>query len=152
LAPELWDRLQTGKRETPIAGAALPNFFRKPYGPGWLLVGDAGYNKDPITAQGISDAFLDVERFANALDKVFGASDDFAYPMEVCRIERDTHSIPMYEFTCQLATLQPPPPEMQQLFGAVCGDAEAMNRFVQMNAGTISPAEFLAPDSINKIM
>ena len=34
-------------------------FFRVPAGPGWALVGDAGYHLDPITAQGISDAFRD---------------------------------------------------------------------------------------------
>ena len=30
---------------------------------------------------------------------------------------RDEHVLPMFEFTCQLATLEPPPPEMQQLLG-----------------------------------
>jgi flavin-dependent dehydrogenase len=42
LAQEFADRVRRGKRETPIAGASLPNFFRKPYGPGWVLIGDAG--------------------------------------------------------------------------------------------------------------
>jgi 2-polyprenyl-6-methoxyphenol hydroxylase-like FAD-dependent oxidoreductase len=37
-------------------------------GYGWALVGDAGYDKDPITAQGISDAFIDAESLSNALD------------------------------------------------------------------------------------
>ena len=40
---------------------AVRGYFRKPYGPGWALVGDAGYNKDFITAQGIQDAFRDAE-------------------------------------------------------------------------------------------
>ena len=52
-------------REAPFLGGAVPDFFRKPYGPGWALVGDAGYNKDPITAQGITDAFLDAELCAD---------------------------------------------------------------------------------------
>ena len=56
---------------------------------------------------------------------------------------RDEHVLPMYEFTCQLATLEPPPPEMQQLFGAIHGNQKAMDGFVQMNAGTISPAAVL---------
>ena len=47
-----------------------------------------------------------------------------------------------YEFTCQLATLEPPPPPMQQMFGAIHGNQPAMDAFAQMNAGTISPAEF----------
>jgi hypothetical protein len=65
---------------------------------------------------------------------------------------RDHRSLPMYEFTCQLARLQPPPPEMQQLFGAVHGNQAAMDGFVRMNAGTISPPEFFAPDNVAAIM
>jgi hypothetical protein len=38
----------------------------------------------------------------------------------------------------------PPPPEMQQLFASIAGNQQAMDRFVQMNAGTISPAEFFS--------
>ena len=71
LAPEFAERIRGAKREAPFAGAAVPNFFRKPYGPGWALVGDAGYNKDPITAQGITDAFRDAELCATALDQTF---------------------------------------------------------------------------------
>ena len=61
LVPEFAERVRGAKREEKFYGAALPNFFRKPYGPGWALVGDAGYNKDPITAHGILDAFRDAE-------------------------------------------------------------------------------------------
>jgi len=152
LAPEFADRVRCGKRETPFAGAALPNFFRKPYGPGWALVGDAGYNKDPITAQGITDAFVDAERCVNALHRVHDEAQPFERIMDAYRRERDEHALPMYEFTCQLASLQPPPPELQQLLGALHGNPVAMNRFVQMNAGTISPAEFFSPESVGAIM
>ena len=65
---------------------------------------------------------------------------------------RDEHVLPMYEFTTQLATLEPPPPEMQELLGAVHGNQGAMNRFAQMQAGTISPAQFFSEDNIGRIM
>jgi len=52
LVPAFAERLQKARREARYLGAALPNYFRKPYGPGWVLVGDAGYIKDSITAQG----------------------------------------------------------------------------------------------------
>ena len=55
----------------------MPNYFRKPYGPGWALVGDAGYNRDFITAQGILDAFRDAELCAAALDKFFSGAQSF---------------------------------------------------------------------------
>jgi 2-polyprenyl-6-methoxyphenol hydroxylase-like FAD-dependent oxidoreductase len=152
MVPEFAARLRAAKRETPFAGAALPNFFRKPYGPGWALVGDAGYNKDPITAQGITDAFHDAERLSTALDQTFSGRQSFDAAMQAYQHTRDEHALPMYEFTCQLATLAPPPPEMQQLFRAISGSQAAMDGFVKMNAGTISPADFLSPENTARIM
>jgi flavin-dependent dehydrogenase len=71
LSPAFAERMRGAKREERFAGGAVPNFFRKPFGPGWVLVGDAGYNKDPITAQGMSDAFKDAELCSTALDEAF---------------------------------------------------------------------------------
>jgi 2-polyprenyl-6-methoxyphenol hydroxylase-like FAD-dependent oxidoreductase len=151
LTPEFGERIRGARREAPFSGAALANFFRKPFGPGWALVGDAGYNKDPITAQGITDAFRDAEQCANALDETFTGARSFDQVMGEYQRARDEHVRPMYEFTCQLATLQPPPPEMQQLLGAMQGNQKAMDGFAQMNAGTISPAEFLSPENVGAI-
>jgi 2-polyprenyl-6-methoxyphenol hydroxylase-like FAD-dependent oxidoreductase len=152
LVPEFAARLGGATRQTRIAGASVPNFFRKPYGPGWALVGDAGYNKDPITAQGIHDAFRDAERCASALDESFTGARPFDAAMADYQRDRDAHVLAMYEFTCQLAMLQPPSPEMQQLFGAIHGNRRAMDGFAQMNAGTISPSAFLSPENIGAIM
>jgi 2-polyprenyl-6-methoxyphenol hydroxylase-like FAD-dependent oxidoreductase len=148
LVPEFADRVRGAKREARFAGAALPNYFRKPYGPGWALVGDAGYIKDSITAQGITDAFHDAERCAAALDTVFTGARSFEDAMADYQRTRDEHAVPMYEFTCQLAAMEPPPPEMQQLLAAIHGKQEAMDRFVQMSAGTVSPAEFFSAGNI----
>ena len=143
IVPAFAERLRGARREARLFGAVLRNFFRKPYGAGWVLVGDAGYHKDSITAQGIVDAFREAERCALALDQVFtGRSFDEA--MAEYQRGRDQHVLPMYELTCQLATLEPPPPEMQSLIGAIHGQQEAMDAFVRMNAGTIAPAEFFA--------
>jgi 2-polyprenyl-6-methoxyphenol hydroxylase-like FAD-dependent oxidoreductase len=152
LAPELADRVRRAKRVSRFAGTPVPNFFRKPYGPGWALVGDAGYTKDPITAQGILDAFRDAERCADALHDAFAGARPFGEGMADYQRARDEHVLPMYELTCQLATLEPPPSELQQLLGAVHGNPREMDRFVQMNAGTLSPAEFFSPESVREIM
>jgi 2-polyprenyl-6-methoxyphenol hydroxylase-like FAD-dependent oxidoreductase len=152
LAPEFAKRIAAAKRETPFGGSPVPNFFRKPYGPGWVLVGDAGYNKDPITAQGICDAFRDAEHCTTALDAVLSGRQRFEDAMGEYQRDRDEHALPMYEFTCQLATLEPPPPQMQQLFGAIHGNQSDMDGFVRMNAGTISPAEFFSPANVRRIM
>ena len=65
LSPSVAERVRGAKREERFYGGSVPNFFRKPYGPGWGLIGDAGYNKDPITAQGMSDAFRDAEAYTD---------------------------------------------------------------------------------------
>ena len=152
LAPDFAERVRGAKREARFVGATIPNFFRKPFGSGWALVGDAGYNKDPITAQGISDAFRDVELCATAIDESLTGARSFDEAMTDYQRTRDEEVLPMYEFTCQLATLAPPPMEMLQLLGAAAGNPDAMDGFVQMSAGTISPASFFSPENIGRIM
>ena len=152
LAPAFANRLRAATRQAPFVGAMVPNFFRKPYGPGWALVGDAGYNKDFITAQGILDAFRDAERCAGALDRALTGTRPFDDVMADYQRDRDAHVLPMFNFTCQLATLEPPPPEVKQLFAAISGNQPAMDAFVRMNAGTISPAEFFAPEHVQAMM
>jgi flavin-dependent dehydrogenase len=76
-APAFAERVRSAKREERFLGTSVPNYFRKPYGPGWALVGDAGYNRDFVTAQGISDAFRDAELCANAIGAAFSATRSF---------------------------------------------------------------------------
>jgi flavin-dependent dehydrogenase len=152
LAPEFAERVRGATREDRFYGGSVPNFFRKPFGPGWALVGDAGYTKDPITAQGISDAFHDAELCATAVDDAFNGGRSFEDTMSVYHRARDARVLPIYEFTTQLATLEMPPPEMQQLLGAVYGNREAMDSFVSVTAGTVSPVEFFDPEHIGRIM
>ena len=145
------ERLRGAKREERFAGMAVLNFFRKPFGPGWALVGDAGYNKDFITAQGISDAFRAAEWCTNALDASFSGSSTFDEAMTTYQTTRDKASFAIYEFTAQVAALEPPTPELQQLMAAIHGNQEAMNGFVRVVAGVVSPAEFFSEENVGRI-
>ena len=69
--PSLAERVRAGRRETRLVGAKMDNFYRRSHGPGWALIGDAGYHKDAVTAQGITDAFRDAELMASSLDDAF---------------------------------------------------------------------------------
>jgi flavin-dependent dehydrogenase len=151
LAPAFADRLRDARREARFAGAAVPGYFRKPYGPGWALVGDAGYDRDFITGQGIMDAFHDAELCAAALGETFSGPRPFEAAMGEYQRARDARVKPMYDFTCELATLEPPPPDLQRLLAAIHGNQDAMDDFARMNAGTISPAEFFAPENVDAI-
>ena len=152
MAPEFAERVRAATRQDRFTGGGVPNFFRTPFGPGWALVGDAGYTRDPITAQGMTDAFRDAELCAAALDESFTGVRSYDEAMGAYQQARDTQVLPIFEFTTQLATLEPPPPEMQQLLGAVHGNRSAMDDFVSLTAGTVSPVDFFDPSNIGLIM
>ncbi|HYJ69382.1 MAG TPA: NAD(P)/FAD-dependent oxidoreductase [Nocardioidaceae bacterium] len=150
-APSFADRLRKATRETRLVGAAVPNFFRKPYGPGWVLVGDSGYNKDFITAMGIHDAFRDAESVAEGLHQVLAGTRSFDAAMADYQSARDQAVMPMYELTAELASLEPPPPELEKLLQAVHGNQAAMDEFSRVNAAVMSPADFFAEDNVARI-
>lgn len=64
---------------------------------------------------------------------------------------RTTRVAPHYEFTCQLASLEPPPPEVHQLFGALRGNQEGINQFFSMMTGSLPVPEFFAPENMGEI-
>jgi flavin-dependent dehydrogenase len=153
LAPALAERVRAGRREERFSGTAeLFNFFRRPHGPGWALVGDAGYHKDPITAQGISDAFRDADLVAEAVDAGLSGKRPVEEAMADYEQRRNEAALPLYEFTCQLAALEPPPAEMQQLFAALRHNQEQTNRFFGAMVGTVPIAEFFEPHNIGRIV
>jgi flavin-dependent dehydrogenase len=154
LVEAIGDRVRSGKREERFHAATdLVGYFRKPYGPGWALVGDAGYHLHPITAQGITDAFLDAERLADALDATFTERCTYEVAMAAYQTARDEQAMPMYEMTFDFAQVdRPPPPETQQLLGAVAGNQRAMDDFVSVQAGTLPIPEFFSPENVGRIM
>lgn len=71
--------------------------MRQSHGPGWALVGDAGYFKDPITAHGISDALRDAEFLARAVER--GSDEALAQYQS----NRDALSRELFEITDAVA-------------------------------------------------
>jgi 2-polyprenyl-6-methoxyphenol hydroxylase-like FAD-dependent oxidoreductase len=152
-APSLAERVRAGRRAERFRGTSeLPFFFRRPYGPGWALVGDAGYHKDPITAQGITDAFRDAELLAEAIDAGLSGRQPLDEALADYERSRNEAAMPIYEFTHQLAGLQPPGAEMQELFAAIRDDQEQTDRFFGTIAGTVPLAEFFSPENLGLIM
>jgi flavin-dependent dehydrogenase len=128
--PDLAQRIRSGRREERIYGAAqLPNFLRKPYGPGWALVGDAGSHKDPARALGICDALRDAELLADALTA--SLSGESAETEALSEYERRRNDVTMdeYEANLRAARFSPPAPEILQARAAARHDPHAMARF-----------------------
>jgi 2-polyprenyl-6-methoxyphenol hydroxylase-like FAD-dependent oxidoreductase len=150
--PEYADRLGGATRETRFVGMTTPNFYRKPHGPGWALVGDAGYDRDPCTAQGISDAFRDAELLARAWLDVRSGQRTFDDAMAGYQFARDERTLPIYEQTCERAACAPPPPEVAALLAAVAADPAASQGFISTIAGTLPVPEFFSDANIGQIM
>jgi len=152
-SPDFAARVRGGRREEKWYGTAgVPGYFRKPYGTGWALVGDASYNRDPITAQGISDAFIDADGLAEALSLALSGNGTFDGRLAAHETARNERVRPMYEFTTQLAALEPPPAEMQGLFGALRGNQDATNAFLSAITGAIPLPDFMSNENIARIM
>jgi flavin-dependent dehydrogenase len=153
LAPEFAERIRGATRATRFAAVAeMPGFFRKPYGRGWALVGDAGYHKDPITAFGISDAFRDAESVAAALDDALCGRRPYGEAMAAMQQARDDASLALYGLTCDFAKHEPPPAEMQALLAAVSTSPAASDDFASVMAGALPVADFFAPENVGRIV
>ena len=153
LAPEFAERTRGATRESRFLGTGdLAGYFRRPYGQGWALVGDAGYHKHPITAFGISDAFRDAELVAQGLHNALAGRRSFDAAMSDYQRVRDEVAGPMYGFTSDFALLEPPPPDLQALLAAIEGDEESMRDFISVMAATLPAPEFFGPDNVARIM
>jgi flavin-dependent dehydrogenase len=153
LVPDLHARVLAGRRTERFRGTGdLPNYYRTPAGPGWGLVGDAGYHKDPITAQGMSDAFRDAELLATAIDDGFAGRRPLEAAMLEYERQRNEATMPIYELTTQFASLAPPSEEQQLLFGALRHNQEQTNRLFGAIVGTVPIPEFFAPENLGRII
>ncbi len=81
---------------------SVENFFRKPYGPGWALTGDAAYLKDPCTGYGIGDALIQGFTLAKALGACLDGAD-WESAMSAYQQRRDALLTPLYEQTVSAA-------------------------------------------------
>lgn len=152
-APELAERVRNGRREERFYGATdLPNFLRKPYGPGWALVGDAGCHKDPFLALGVCDALRDAELLADALDEGLSGRRPLDVALADYERRRNEATLPDYRENLHLAQFKSLPAEVYQLRGALRGDQEETNRFFMAREGMIPPETFFNSENLRRIM
>jgi flavin-dependent dehydrogenase len=99
VAPLVHARLDEARMVEPVRGfGGHAGFIKASAGPGWALVGDAGYFKDPLTAHGITDALRDAELLAHAI--VRGTTAAFA------EYETTRHSLSrgLFDLTDEIAS------------------------------------------------
>ncbi|MCB1008999.1 MAG: FAD-dependent monooxygenase [Acidobacteria bacterium] len=98
VSPALAAAVRSGRKLESLRGfPGEPGHLRQAWGPGWALVGDAGYFKDPITAHGLTDALRDAELLACAI----GAGTESA--LFEYQQRRDELSVDLFEGTERIA-------------------------------------------------
>jgi flavin-dependent dehydrogenase len=129
-APQLAERLRHARRTSPVQGMLRqPNQLRQASGPGWALVGDAGYHRDAVTAYGISDAFHHAELLAVALDQALCGAAEEAAALARYQQQRDQALREIFGITRRLAAYPAVPRfvELQkQLSAAIDQQAAAL--------------------------
>ncbi len=153
LVPDLAERVRAGRRAEGFSGAAnLPNFLRRPYGPGWALVGDAGCHKDPYLALGICDAFRDAEFLVDAIDQGLTGRRPLDEAMADYERRRNEATLADFQMNIDLARFTPLPADQRQLLAGLRDSQEATNRFFMTREG-MTPAElFFNPENLQRIM
>jgi flavin-dependent dehydrogenase len=100
-SPGLATAVAGGQRFGNLRGTpGHPGFFRQPWGPGWALVGDAAYFKDPLTAHGITDALRDAELLSEAV----AAGTEAA--LQGYQDTRDAQSGELFNITDEVASFE----------------------------------------------
>jgi FAD binding domain len=103
--PGMAGRLRNARLEGRLMGVrSIENYFRKAYGDGWVLTGDAGYLKDPCTGLGLGDALQESLLLAESLGQWFSGSP-WQAAMHAFEQKRDGLMLPHYESTLALTTM-----------------------------------------------
>jgi flavin-dependent dehydrogenase len=141
LVPDFAARVRDGRREERFYGCSdLSNFYRKPYGSGWALVGDAGAHKDPFLALGICDGLRDAEFLANAIREGLGGRRSLTDAMADFERRRNDASAKDYQENIISARFTPLPPQALAARAAARHDPEAATMLVKRRMGMIEVA------------
>jgi flavin-dependent dehydrogenase len=142
---EVAARVATARLQGRFVGIAnIPNYFRKPFGPGWALVGDAGHCRDPITGNGISDAFRQAEILVASLHASWSGHDDTNTILSRYENNRNEEEMPSYEWTLRVAQLRPLGNKLSNLLSSIKNDSRLVSLFLGLNAGTVAMQTFFA--------
>jgi menaquinone-9 beta-reductase len=131
-SPRLSDDVSRARLVGRLRGfVGVPGHLRQSHGPGWALVGDAGYFKDPLTAHGITDALRDAELLARAI------LDGRAGALEAYQHERDALSEPLFHVTEAIASFRWNLDEVKTLHSSL---STSMRAECEYMAGLPAPA------------
>ncbi|GAA5061623.1 NAD(P)/FAD-dependent oxidoreductase [Nocardia callitridis] len=138
----------SGERAEPFRPMLYPdNYRRQSYGPGWALVGDAGYHKDPFTGWGITDAFKYSQLLADRVDEGLSGAKPMDEALAEYQRDRDIQSASTLELTLSISELSLTP-YYDSVFRATSLDADYTKNFFGLIAGTYPPEKYFGEQEL----
>lgn len=121
----------------------MPGYLRAAHGPGWALVGDAGYFKDPVVAHGLTDALRDAELLARAaIAGLGGRPGELARELAAYGATRDRLSLPLFATADRIASHEWDDDEIDDLVRRI---SSATSAEVELLAHLDEPALLRSP-------
>lgn len=104
VSPAMAERVEGAAFSGPLRGwGGMPGLMRRPYGPGWALVGDAGSYRDPISTHGMTDALRDAELLATGILESFAGAAAEHVVLRAYERKRDALSIRLFDAVDRVA-------------------------------------------------
>lgn len=148
-APDLFDKMNGRTPAIRLQGTGdQRNFFRKAFGPGWVLVGDAGHHRDTITAQGITNAFAQAQFLADEVPPDLADRHETDAALQRFQTRRDSALADSYRSTLELARLEVTESRLESL-RAFSRHPALTERYFAVVAGIIAMDDFLTPELID---
>ena len=129
-------KLTSGVLSGTIRTASVRNARRRAHGPGWVLAGDAGHHKDPVTAQGISDAFADAATLADNVHLALTGQVSMAAALSEYETSRDNDRLAAFSYTCDQAALSPLDESFFRELDRTKGDPRGIADFLSVFVGS----------------
>ncbi|MEU0786340.1 NAD(P)/FAD-dependent oxidoreductase [Streptomyces sp. NPDC006173] len=140
-APELYERMQSGERVEQLYGTGhQDNYFRKAYGPGWVLVGDAVNHKDSITARGITEAFVQAQTLTDAIGQ--NLHEDTALKPALRRYENSLGDEALNHYQGALNVAELKPEGRTDMLRKLVGHQQHIDRYFSTLSGACSIDDF----------
>jgi 2-polyprenyl-6-methoxyphenol hydroxylase-like FAD-dependent oxidoreductase len=147
--PRVWKYLEKAERTSNLMGIKqIGNGYRRPSGPGWVLVGDAVHYKDPADGQGIYDALISAKLLDGALDQWLSEKASWESAMDSYRRElwNETHAMFIVTTTRIKRELysEPPMPIVRTLMRWMMTDPQYAETFIRVQGRDRPPESLLS--------
>jgi len=149
-SPALAERVEGSSALDRIRGwRGMPGIVRRPFGPGWALVGDAGLFRDPISSHGMTDALRDAEILASGILEMLWGGVPEQVALGGYQALRDRLSLRMFDAVDRIAAYDWSPERVDGLLRAHSGAmSDEIDYLSSLPADALVSREVLEADTV----